>query len=43
MPIRADILTPLADVLAALYYDQGSIQAMAITAGLKMQLPVPPE
>jgi hypothetical protein len=38
MPIRADILTQLADVLAELYYDRGSIQTMAATAGLNLAL-----
>jgi hypothetical protein len=36
MPIRADILTQLADALAELYYNQGSIETMAMTAGLNL-------
>jgi hypothetical protein len=36
MPIRADILTQLADVLAELYYNQGSIETMATTASLNL-------
>jgi len=40
MPIRADILTPLADVLAELYPDQASARALALSAGLKLgQIP----
>ncbi len=43
MPIRADILTQLADVLAELYYDQGSIHTLVVTGGLKPQrIPVYP-
>lgn len=43
MPIRADILTQLADALAELYPDQGSIRALAVTAGLTLgQIPFDP-
>lgn len=38
MPIRADILNPLIDVLAMLYPDQASARTMAQTAGLDLQL-----
>jgi|GEM_PF-3144199 len=37
MPIRADILTLLADVLAELYPDKGSIDSMVTVAGLKRE------
>lgn len=37
MPIPADILTQLADVLAELYNDPASARTMAITAGLRVE------